>query len=177
MDVDEQSSLKYRGLLRQGKRASALQEKIPAEMALSDEDGYPHKGVIDFVDNKLDPSTGVIRARAIFPNPDHLMAPGFFARVRIPGSGEYTGFLVMDDAVGTDQGQPILFVVNADNTIRQVPVTLGPLHDGLRIIKEGIGKDDRIVVNGMALVRSGMKVNVKDEVQMKPDTAAGTPGK
>lgn len=171
MDVDEQSSLKYRDLLRQGKRASALNEEIPAEMTLANETGYPHKGVIDFVDNQLDPGTGVIRARAVFPNADHLMAPGFFARVRIPGSGKYTARLVKDDAVGSDQGQPFLFVLDANDTVRQVPVILGPLHEGLRIVKEGIQGDDRIIVNGMALVRAGTKVEVKAEVAMKPATA------
>jgi RND family efflux transporter MFP subunit len=172
LDVDEQSSLKYRDLLRQGKRPSALEEKIPAEMGLANQTGYPHKGVIDFVDNKLDPSTGVIRARAVFPNEDHLMVPGFFARVRIPGSGRYEACLVQDNAVSTDQGQPILFVLDENDAVRQVPVTLGPLHDGLRIVKEGINKNDRIVVNGVALVRAGIKVNVKEEVPMKPPAVA-----
>jgi RND family efflux transporter MFP subunit len=167
MDVDEQSALKYRTLLREGKRASALMEQIPAEMALSNETGFPHKGVIDFVDNQFDPGTGVIRSRAIFPNHDRLMAPGFFARVRIPGSGKYTAFLVKDDAVGSDQGKPFLFVLKDDNTVRQVPVNLGPLHEGLRIVKDGIGKDDRIIINGMALVRAGTKVEVTKEVPMK----------
>lgn len=167
LDVDEQSALKYRSLLKEGKRASALMESIPAEMALSNETGFPHKGVIDFVDNRLDPGTGVIRSRAIFPNHDRLMAPGFFARVRIPGSGVYTASLVKDEAVGSDQGRTFLFVVGADNTVRQVPVNLGPLHEGLRIVKDGIQKDDRIIVNGMALVHAGIKVEVTKEVPMK----------
>jgi len=168
LDVDEQSALKYRELRRLGERASALDEQIPAEMALASEQGYPHKGVIDFVDNRLDPGTGVIRSRALFPNPGGLMAPGFFARVRIPGSGKYTALLVHDNAVGSDQGEPFLFVVGADDVVKQVPVTIGPMHEGLRIVKTGVTKEDRIVVNGMALVRPGMKVNVKEEIEMKP---------
>lgn len=174
LDVDEQSALKYRELRRLGERASALDEQIPAEMALANEQGYPHKGVIDFVDNRLDPGTGVIRSRALFPNPGGLMAPGFFARVRIPGSGKYTALLVHDNAVGSDQGEPFLFVVGADDVVKQVPVTIGPMHEGLRIVKTGVTKEERIVVNGMALVRPGMKVNVKEEIEMKPVLAQPT---
>lgn len=172
MDVDEQSALKYRELRRLGQRASALDERIPAEMALANEQGYPHKGVIDFVDNRLDPSTGVIRSRAVFPNPGGLMAPGFFARVRIPGSGKYNGLLVHDNAVGSDQGKPFVFVVGQDDTVKQVPVELGPLHDGLRVVKTGITQDERIIVDGMALVRAGGKVAVKEERPMKTAAVA-----
>lgn len=167
LDVDEQSALKYRELRRLGMRASALDEKIPAEMALANEQGYPHKGHIDFVDNRLDPGTGVIRSRALFPNPGGLMAPGFFARVRIPGSGKYSGLLVQDNAIGSDQGKPFLFIVGQDNAVKQVPVELGPMHEGMRVVKSGITKDDRIIVNGMALVRNGTQVQVKEEKEMK----------
>lgn len=167
LDVDEQSSLKYRELRREGSRASALDQQIPAEMALASEQGYPHQGVIDFVDNRLDPGTGVIRARAVFPNPGGLMAPGFFARVRIPGSGKYEALLVHDNALGSDQGSPFVFVLSEDDSVRQVPVQTGPLHEGLRVIKSGIGKDDRVIVDGMMLVRQGLKVDVKAEVEMR----------
>jgi RND family efflux transporter MFP subunit len=167
LDVDEQSALKYRRLRSQGKRASALDQEIVAEMALANEQGFPHRGVIDFVDNQLDPSTGVIRSRAVFANPDGAMAPGFFARVRIPGSGKYNALLVRDVAVGSDQGKPFLMVVGADDLVKQTPVELGPLHEGLRVVKSGINKEDRIIVDGLALVRNGAKVAVKAEVDMK----------
>ena len=136
-------------------------------MALANEQGYPHKGVIDFVDNRLDPGTGVIRSRALFPNPDGLMAPGFFARVRIPGSGKYKALLVHDNAIGSDQGKPFLFVISAEGVAKQVPVEIGPLHEGLRVVKTGIAQDDRVVVEGMALVRNGATVLVKEEREMK----------
>lgn len=167
LDVDEQSALKYRRLRSQGKRASALDQEIVAEMGLANEQGFPHRGVIDFVDNQLDPSTGVIRSRAVFANPDGAMAPGFFARVRIPGSGKYNALLVRDVAVGSDQGKPFLMVVGADDLVKQTPVELGPLHEGLRVVKSGINKEDRIIVDGLALVRNGAKVAVKAEVDMK----------
>ncbi|MES2506164.1 MAG: efflux RND transporter periplasmic adaptor subunit [Verrucomicrobiota bacterium] len=170
LDVDEQSALKYRELRRLGQRASALDQNIPAEMALANEQGYPHKGVIDFVDNRLDPGTGVIRSRALFPNPGGLMAPGFFARVRIPGSGKYKALLVHDNAIGSDQGKPFLFVISTDGVAKQVPVEIGPLHEGLRVVKTGIAQDDRVVVEGMALVRNGATVLVKEEREMKVAT-------
>lgn len=176
LDVDEQSSLKYRELRREGSRASALDEQIPAEMALASEEGYPHKGVIDFVDNRLDPGTGVIRARAVFPNPGGLMAPGFFARVRIPGSGKYTARLVHDNAIGSDQGKPFVFVLGEADSVRQVPVEIGPLHEGLRVVKSGLGAEDRVIVDGVALVRQGTKAEVKAEVEMRSLLApAGKP--
>ena len=95
------------------------------------------------------------------------MAPGFFARVRIPGSGKYSALLVSDNAVGSDQGKPFLFVVGADNAVKQTPVELGPLHEGLRVVKSGISKDDRVIVDGVSLVRNGARVAVKAEVEMK----------
>lgn len=174
LDVDEQSALKYRRLRSQGKRASALDQEIVAEMGLANEQGFPHRGVIDFVDNQLDPSTGVIRSRAVFANPDGAMAPGFFARVRIPGSGKYNALLVRDVAVGSDQGKPFLMVVGADDLVKQTPVELGPLHEGLRVVKSGINKEDRIIVDGLALVRNGAKVAVKAEVDMKAATQPTT---
>ena len=166
LDVDEQSALKYRELRRLGKRASALDQEIVAEMGLANEQGFPHKGVIDFVDNRLDPSTGVIRSRALFANPGGAMAPGFFARVRIPGSGKYAALLVRDNAVGSDQGKPFLFVVGADKIVKQVPVEIGPLHAGLRVVKSGITKDDLVIVDGVALARNGVRVDVKSEIPM-----------
>lgn len=172
LDVDEQSALKYRELRRLGKRASALDQEIVAEMGLANEQGFPHKGVIDFVDNRLDPSTGVIRSRAVFANPGGAMAPGFFARVRIPGSGKYGALLVRDNAVGSDQGKPFLFVVGADKVVKQVPVEIGPLHAGLRVVKSGITKDDLVIVDGVALVRNGVRVDVKSEMPMSLVTPA-----
>ena len=166
LDVDEQSALKYRELRRLGKRASALDQEIVAEMGLANEQGFPHKGVIDFVDNQLDPSTGVIRSRALFANPGGAMAPGFFARVRIPGSGKYGALLVRDNAIGSDQGKPFLFVVGADKVVKQVPVEIGPLHAGLRVVKSGITKDDLVIVDGVALARNGVRVDVKSEIPM-----------
>ena len=163
MDVDERSALKYRQLYREGKRASALFNEVPAEMGLSNEDGFPHKGAVDFVDNEISPDTGTIRSRAVFPNKDRLMSPGFFARVRIPGSGEYEGLLVRDSAIGSDQGRPFVFVVKDDGTAEFRSVVTGPLEDGLRVVREGLKPGERVVINGLMSVKNGAKVASTEE--------------
>jgi RND family efflux transporter MFP subunit len=172
-EVDERSALKYRDMIRTGQRASALDGSIPAEMGLANQPDFPHRGVVDFVDNQLEPGTGTIRARGVFPNPDRLMAPGFFARVRIPGSGEYQAMLIRDQAVGDDQGRSFVWVVDAEGTASYRPVTLGPKVEGLRIVREGLKPDERIVVNGLMAVRPGVRV-VATEVPMAPPATPDT---
>ena len=158
IDVDELSALKYREMHKTGERASALFTRIPAEMALANQDGFPHVGEIDFVDNQIDPATGTIRARGVFPNKDRLMSPGFFARVRIPGSGEYEAMLIRDSAVGDDQGSSYVWVVDGDSKASYRPIKLGPLHGGMRVVREGLKADDRVIVNGLMSVRNGVVV-------------------
>jgi RND family efflux transporter MFP subunit len=159
IDVDERSALKYRQLHREGKRVSAQFGRVEAEMELAHESGFPHHGHIDFIDNQLDPATGTIRARAVFPNPDKLMAPGFFARVRVPGSGEYEGCLVPDRAIVDDQGISHVWVVDGENTAAYRKVATGPLLDGLRVVREGLQAGERIVIDGVMAVRNGIKVD------------------
>lgn len=159
IEADERSVLKYRELHREGKRVSAQFGKVVAEMELANETGFPHKGHIDFVDNQLDPATGTIRARAVFPNPDKLMAPGFFARVRVPGSGEYEGFLIPDRAIADDQGTSFVWVIDGQDTANYRRVEAGPLLGGLRVIRTGLAAGERVVVDGVMAVRNGQKVN------------------
>ncbi|MEZ5387286.1 MAG: efflux RND transporter periplasmic adaptor subunit [Prosthecobacter sp.] len=170
-EADERSVLKYREMHRTGERKSALFGRIPAEMGLVNEDGWPHKGEIDFVDNQINPATGTIRARGVFPNPDRLMSPGFFARVRIPGSGEYDGLLIRDSAVGDDQGSSYVWVLDAEDKAIYRPIRPGPLLDGLRVVREGLKPDDRVVVLGLMSVRNGSKVKPAN-VEMRPDASA-----
>lgn len=158
MEVDERSSLKYRQMHKEGTRESARFSKVPAEMALVNEAGWPHQGHIDFVDNQINPETGTILARAVFPNPDRLMAPGFFAKIRIPGSGEYEGLLIRDLAVGDDQGGSYVWVLDGEDRAVYRPVELGPLLDGLRVIRKGLKAEDRVVILGLMAVRNGLKV-------------------
>lgn len=171
-DVDERSALKYRELARTGKRTSALYEAIPAQMGLANQEGFPHLGKIDFVDNEISATTGAIKARGVFSNPDLLMSPGFFARVRIPGSGDYDAMLVRDAAIGSDQGRPFVYVVGADGKAVARTVVAGPLERGLRIVREGLTPADRVVVNGLMAVRAGAVVEA-EEVEMKLPAVAG----
>jgi len=157
-EVDERSALKYREMHKTGERESALFQRIPAEMALVNQDGWPNLGEIDFVDNQINPETGTIRARGIFPNKDRLMSPGFFAKVRIPGSGEYDGLLIRDAAVGDDQGSSYVWVINAEDKAVYRPVKLGPLMDGLRVVREGLKADERVVILGLMSVRNSSQV-------------------
>jgi RND family efflux transporter MFP subunit len=127
-------------------------------MALVNQEGWPHKGEIDFVDNQINPETGTIRARGLFPNKDRLMSPGFFAKVRIPGSGEYDGLLIRDAAVGDDQGSSYVWVIDAEDKAVYRPIKLGPLVDGLRVVREGLKADERVVILGLMSVRNGNQV-------------------
>ena len=157
-DADEASVLRYRQLYREGKRVSAMFEPIPAQMALGNEQGFPHKGKIDFVDNQLNPATGTIRARGVFPNADKLMSPGFFARVRIPGNGEYDAVLIRDSAIGSDQGRPFVLTLDEKNVAVYRAVKLGPIVDGLRVVREGISAVDRVIVSGLMNSRPSVLV-------------------
>ncbi len=162
IDVDEQSVLRYRKLREEGKRTSALDTTIPCEMELSDETDWPHHGVIDFVDNKLDPNTGTIRCRGVFKSEGRPLSPGFFARVRIPGSAPFEGLLIPDSAISTDLTQKFVYLVSATGTAEVRPVVLGGLSNGWRIIREGLQPTDKIVVNGQARIRAGTKLIVSE---------------
>ncbi|MDB4947626.1 MAG: transporter subunit [Gemmatimonadetes bacterium] len=167
-DGDEQSYLKFAGLSRPGSAAG----RAPVSMGLANEQGFPHEGVVDFVDNRLDPVAGTIRARAVFRNPGGAFTPGMFARVRLAGSGKYTATLVDDRAVGTDQDRKFVLVLKPDATVDYRPVTTGPLHDGLRVIRDGLRPGERIVVNGLQRVRPGMKVAARDTAMAGPSATA-----
>ena len=171
-DVDERSALKYREMARSGERKSALFTQIPAQMGLANQEGFPHEGKIDFVDNEISSTTGSIKARGIFDNPDRLMSPGFFARLRIPGSGEYEAMLIRDTAIASDQGRPFVYIVGTDGKAVQRNVVTGPLEDGLRIVREGLKPEDRVLINGLMAVRPGIVVNAEDAEMKLPATAA-----
>ncbi|TWT37440.1 Efflux pump periplasmic linker BepF [Posidoniimonas corsicana] len=157
-DANERALLKYTRLAQSGQRGSSRDVKNPAYLSLVDEEGFPHKGHMDFVDNRLDENTGTMRGRAIFRNADLLLAPGMFAEVRIPGSGQYEAILIPDAAVGFDQAEQFVFVVGEDNVAERRVVSIGPMSHGLRVVHEGLSKDDAVVVNGVQLVRSGAPV-------------------
>jgi multidrug efflux system membrane fusion protein len=157
-DGDEQVYLKYIGLEQRGERKSARTGNSPVWVGLSDEQGHPHEGHMVFLDNVLNPETGTIHARGLFANKDRRFTPGMFARVKLVGSGEYDALLINDSAVGTDQSVKYVLKVGADNKVEYVPVKLGPLVDGLRVVREGLAANDVILVKGLQQVRPGMPV-------------------
>ena len=155
---DEQVFLKYNALARAGLRPSSRDSKNPVWVGLADEQDTPHRGVMVFVDNELNPATGTIRARGLFENHERQFTPGMFARVKLVGSAEYKAVLINDSAVGTDQSRKFVLEVTPENKVEYRAVKLGPVVDGLRVVREGLEPGDSIVVNGLQRVRPGMPV-------------------
>ena len=169
---DEQTYLKYGQLARSGTRASSRDVRNPIYLGLANEEGFPHEGYVDFVDNQLDPSTGTIRARAVFSNEDRLFTPGLFARLKLIGSGRYKAALIRDAAIGTDQDKKFVLVLQPDSTVEYRRIEPGRVVEGLRIVPSGLSGGERIVVNGLQRVRSGMKVNPQEEPMVSDSAAA-----
>jgi RND family efflux transporter MFP subunit len=155
---DEQVYLKYVAMDRTGERKSSRNAPNPVWIGLSDEQGFPHQGVMVFVDNELDPATGTIRGRAQLDNKDRRFTPGLLARVRLVGSGKYNAVLIADSAVGTDQNVKYVFVVPPDNHVQYRAVKLGPLVDGLRVVRSGVKAGETIVVSGLQRVRPNVPI-------------------
>jgi RND family efflux transporter MFP subunit len=157
-DVDEATYLRNSRLWSEGKRPSSRDTPNPVEVTLTGGTKPSHEGKMDFLDNRLDVSTGTLRSRAVIPNKDLSILPGQFGRVRIIGSAPYDALLLPDTAIATDQSRKIVFVVKDDNTVEAKPVTLGPLDEGLRVIREGLKPEDRVIVDGLQRARVGAKV-------------------
>ncbi|ETK17835.1 HlyD family secretion protein [Pseudomonas sp. FH4] len=153
-DADERVYLKYTELARQGRRGATT----PVYLGLSNEDGNPHLGQMNFVDNQVNPATGTIRGRAVFDNTDGRFTPGLYARLKLVGSGTYSAVLITDEAVGTDLGKKFVLVMDGDNKSAYRAVELGPKIEGLRIVRSGLTKDDTIIVKGLQRVRPGSPV-------------------
>src|SRR5262245_28983608 len=161
---DEASYLRYQRLATTGNDVASRNAGVQVAIKLIDENDFEHEGRMDFVDNVIDRSTGTIRGRAVFANPNAMFTPGMFARVRVPGSPPYEGLLVPDVAIGTEQARRFVVVVDDQDIARIKYVTLGQLtRDNLRVIKDGIGPDDRIVVDGLMQARPGTKVHPEEK--------------
>ena len=170
---DEASYLRYERLATTGQDVAGRNAGVKIALKLIDENDFDHEGRMDFVDNVIERSTGTIRGRAVFANQNEVFTPGMFARVRVPGSPPYEALLLPDAAIGTEQARRFVIVIDDKDTARPRYVTLGQLtKDGLRVIKEGIGPDDRVVVSGLMQARPGQKVR-PEERDTKP--AAGGP--
>ena len=159
-DVDEQTYLKY-ARVTQSHGTSSHDLRSAAQLGLADEDGFPHVGQVSFVDNQVSSSTGTIRLRATFPNKNLALTPGLFARIRLQGGGAHSACLARDEAVVTDLNQKYVFVLGKNNTLEYRPVKLGPMTEGLRVVRDGLRNGDVIVVNGLQRVRPGAAVNPK----------------
>jgi RND family efflux transporter MFP subunit len=175
-DVDERTVLRVRQLIREGKARSARETEWPVSLGLATEEGFPHRGTINFVDNQVNPKTGTLRVRGVFPNKDEALSPGFFARVRVPIGQPHRALLVTDRAIDNDQGQKVLYVVNEKNEVVSRPVRLGALHDGLREIEAGLKPGERVVVNGLQQVRPGLTVEPRLVDNPVPLAVANVPG-
>jgi RND family efflux transporter MFP subunit len=174
MDVDEQSVLKYQRLAQEKKRVSARDTRIPCFLQLANETAFPHEGVVDFVDNRVDPTTGTLRARGVFANPGGVMTPGLFGRLRVPGSEPYRTLLVPELAVQTDQNQKYVLTVDAEDTVRITPITIGSQFGALRSVTKGLNGDEHIIVNGLLKARPGGKVKPQLAPMPGADESAGT---
>ncbi len=162
IDVDEATVLKYQDLDRQGLRKNN-NGHIPIDLALGNSETFAYKGSIDFIDNQIDSTTGTLHARAVIPNPDRNLIPGAFARMRVTGSGKYTGMLIPDFAISTDQDKKIVYVVGADKMIQTREVTPGRLMNGLRVIRSGLDETDLVVLDHLQMIRPGMPVSPQEE--------------
>ncbi|MEP7029331.1 MAG: efflux RND transporter periplasmic adaptor subunit [Pseudolabrys sp.] len=170
---DEASYLRYERLAKGGQDVTSRNAVVKVGLKLIDEKDFDHEGRMDFVDNVIDRSTGTIRGRAVFDNPNGVFTPGMFARVRVPASPPYEALLVPDSAIGTEQARKFVMVVNADDVATPRYVTLGQTtSDGLRALKDGVGPEDRIIVNGLMRARPGTKVTP----QVQGAAPAGPPG-
>lgn len=170
-DVDESTYLHYQNLARSGQGAASNHLALPVEIGLVGEDGYPHQGKVDFLDNQLTPSTGTIRMRALLDNTQRQFIPGLLARVRLPGSAEFQATLIDDKAVLTDQDRKYVYIVDKDGKAQRRDIKPGRLAAGLRIVQQGLNPGDKVIVEGLQKVfMPGMPVNAKT-VAMTTSTA------
>jgi RND family efflux transporter MFP subunit len=171
-DVDERTVLKLRRLQLDHKLALIKDTGVPVQLSLADEQDFTHHGLIDFADNRVDAGTGTRRLRGVFANPERLLAPGMFIRVRLPIGPEHSSLLVAEQALGSDQGRKYVYVINDKEEVEYRAVTLGALHDGLRVVEKGLTPDDRVIVTGLQRVRTGTKVEATLKDMPNPVTAA-----
>jgi RND family efflux transporter MFP subunit len=173
-DIDERTLLRLRRLIREGKMPSAREKEVSVGVGLADEDGFSLSAVIDFGDNRLDAGSGTLRVRARLVNPQRLLSPGLFVRVRLPIGPAHKALLVPEEALGSDQGQRYLLVLDDKDNVEYRRVEIGSQHDGLRVIEKGVGENDRLIVTGLQRVRPKQKAVAKLVDVPGVATAAGT---
>jgi multidrug efflux system membrane fusion protein len=175
---DERAYLRYQQLARAGSRDSSRDTRNPVLIGLANEEGFPHKGEVDFVDNALDPETGTIRARAVVPNPDGVFTPGLFARVRLLGESQKDALLIHEQAVLTDQDRRYVYIIGDKNSAERRDVSLGAHVEGLVIVQSGLKAGDKVIVNGMRKIFfPGQPVNPHDVPMDQPNLPVPAPTK
>src|SRR5580700_3836615 len=172
--MDELAALGYQRLVREGKLASTSDGQAVVYLQLQDETGFPHEGTVNFADNAYDPTTGTLLIRASFSNHDGFLKPGNFVRIRIASSPKYEALLVADRAVGTDQDQNFVYVIDSKNIAQLRHVSIGPMADGLRVVKSGLQPDDVVVINGIIKVRPNSPVKPQNGTMEQFATNEGT---
>jgi membrane fusion protein, multidrug efflux system len=165
--------LRLRRLIQEGRIQSATESRVDVQVSLADEDDFEHRGTINFLDNQVDPNTGTLRVRAAIDNADRLLSPGLFVRLRFPVGAPHKALLVQEEALGTDQGQRFLYVVNDKSEVVYRRVKVGMLISWRRVIEDGLQPQDRVVVNGLQRVRPGDKVTIKMSEAVSP-ASSGT---
>ena len=158
-DADERSVVKYQRMVREKQRPDARSGgQVPTVLALLNEPEFNRSGTIDFIDNRINPATGTLRARGVFANPNGVMTPGLFGRVRVPGGPVYRTLLVPELSIQSDQNSKFVMTVDGENTVRVTPVTLGAQFGTLRAISKGLNGEEHVIVNGLMKARPGGKV-------------------
>lgn len=171
-DIDEQQLLKYGSLRKTGADTPPGKNVNTIYLGLNSESDFPHQGRVDFLDNRLDPRTGTIRGRAVFDNKDRLFTPGVFAKLKLTATGAYNAVLITDRAIGTDQSKKFVLVLDKENKANYRAIKVGPLVDGLRVVKEGLQPGETIVVNGLQRVRPGIQVQPEKTAMLPVGTNA-----
>lgn len=161
-DMSESEFLAYNRAAIDGRMASQRDGKIEVALRLPDEPGWSLKGKLDFIDNQIDPASGTMRARAIVSNPNLFLTSGQFGRLGLPGSEPYDAIMVPDSAVVSDQARKLVMTVDGQGTVVPKVVRIGPMNDGLRVVRDGITADDRVIIDGLVRARPGSKVTPQD---------------
>ena len=171
-NIAENDVLRIRAEARRRGMTPSDLKQFPIEVGLPTEDGYPHQGKLDYAASTVNPSTGTLAVRGVVPNPDQVLLPGYFVRIRVPVDRQQNALLVPDTALGSDQGGRYVLVVNADNVVEQRKVQTGPLDGGLRVIESGLGPDDRVVTAGLLRVIPGQTVDPQRPTIERPSASA-----
>lgn len=178
-DVDERTTLRLQKLVRDKKITWSVEQGLPVYLGLADETGFPHQGAVLFSDNRVDADTGTWRQRGVFKNADQALTPGLFVRIRLPIGNPYQATLVAEQALSTDQGQKYVYVLDDDNQVTYRRIKVGRVHDGMRVITEGVKPNEKVIVSGLQRVRQGIKVEPKvvpmPSGAAKPDADAPKP--